>query len=164
MGKMRTDSAWSKLTVEQRETLEGWLFDENTGYKEALERAQKEFGVTSSLSSLADFYQRRAQERTPGELADLKDMIKEIGKAPVDRDALAGAAMTLVAKRMVQLAVESPGKVTELASLGRLLVANGTQEIKQSWLQIEQERIRRELKEQAERNERWDRAMAKHPQ
>ena len=65
MGKMRADSAWSKLTAEQRETLEGWLFDENIGYKEALERAQKEFGITSSLSSLADFYQRRARERTP---------------------------------------------------------------------------------------------------
>ena len=43
MSKLRSDSAWSKLTAEQRETLEGWLFEENIGYKEALERAQKEF-------------------------------------------------------------------------------------------------------------------------
>jgi hypothetical protein len=28
-GKMRCDSAWAGLTPEQRETLEGWLFEEN---------------------------------------------------------------------------------------------------------------------------------------
>jgi hypothetical protein len=160
MGKMRTDSAWSRLTAEQRETLEGWLFDEHLGYKEALERAQKEFGITSSLTSLADYYQRRARERTPSELAGLKDMIQKIEKAPVDRDALADAAMTLVAKRMVQLAVESPEKVRELASLGRLLVANETQETRMSWLQIEQDRIYREFRKEAARQERYDKAMA----
>ncbi len=48
MSKLRSDSAWSKLTAEPREMLE---------------LAQKEFGLASSLTGLADFYQRLAEER-----------------------------------------------------------------------------------------------------
>ena len=44
---MREDSTWSGLTGEQRQKLEGWLFERNLGYAEALQRAHKEFGVQS---------------------------------------------------------------------------------------------------------------------
>ncbi len=37
---MRDDSAWNRLTAEQREKLESWLFDENLGYAETLARGQ----------------------------------------------------------------------------------------------------------------------------
>jgi len=63
MRKMREDSTWSLLTPEQRETLEGWLFEENLGYAKTLERVQKEFGVTATMASLGRFYRRRARER-----------------------------------------------------------------------------------------------------
>ena len=143
--KLRADSAWSKLTAEQRETLEGWLFEENIGYKEALERAQKEFGLASSLTSLAVFYQRLAEERMQKELLGVKSMAGKIGKAGVDWEELGATAMALVAKRMLQLAVASPGKVKELASLGRLLVANETVDIKRRWLELEEERLNEEV-------------------
>jgi hypothetical protein len=61
--KPRSDSVWNNLSQEQRELVEGWLFDENLSYKDALERAQKELGITASLSSLAAFYRRLAHER-----------------------------------------------------------------------------------------------------
>jgi len=41
MSKLRSDSKWNELTAEQRDTLEGWLFEENVSYREALERLQK---------------------------------------------------------------------------------------------------------------------------
>jgi hypothetical protein len=37
---MRDDSTWNRLTAEQREKLESWLFDENLGYAETLVRVQ----------------------------------------------------------------------------------------------------------------------------
>ena len=61
--KLRSDSTWAGLTSEQRETLEGWLFEENLGYAEVLERVQREFGVTASKSSLSRYYQRLAAVR-----------------------------------------------------------------------------------------------------
>jgi hypothetical protein len=153
MSKLRSDSAWSKLTAEQRETLEGWLFEENIGYKEALERVQKEFGLAPSLTSLADFYQRLAEERMHRELLGVKSMAGKIGKAGVDREKLGATAMTLVANRMLQLAVASPGKVKELASLGRLLVANEAQDIKRRWLELEEEKMDDALTERCARTE-----------
>jgi hypothetical protein len=154
MSKLRSDSAWSKLTAEQRETLEGWLFEENIGYKEALEQAQKEFGMSSSLTSLADFYQRLAEERMQQELLGVKSLAGKIDKTGVDRDKLGATAMTLVAKRMLQLAVASPGKVKELASLGRLLVANEAQDIKRRWLELEEERLDEEVIKKCDEAER----------
>ena len=141
MSKLRSDSAWAGLSPEQRETLEGWLFEENLGYKEALERAQKEFGITASLTSLADFYRRLAQDRMQKELRGIKGMVGEIDKAKVDCEQLGATAMTLVANRMLQMAVTSPGNVKELVSLGRLLVANQAQDIKRQWLDLEWDRI-----------------------
>jgi hypothetical protein len=154
MSKLRSDSAWAGLSAEQRETLEGWLFEENLAYKEALERAQKEFGITASLRSLAEYYQRAARERTQAELLSVKATAEEIDKAEVGWDELGGTAMTLVAKRMIQLAVESPGKVREMVSLGRILIANEAQRIKRERLELERNR-------DAQQEAEWDRIMSK---
>ncbi len=65
---MRDDSTWNRLTAEQREKLESWLFDENQGYAETLARVRKDFGVEGTISSLGRFYRGRAKERQLGEL------------------------------------------------------------------------------------------------
>lgn len=146
MSKLRSDSAWSKLTREQRETLEGWLFEENLGYMEALERAEKEFGIRASLTSLAAFYQRLAEERTQKELLGIKGLAGKIDKIESNWEGLGATAMTLVAKRMLQLAVASPGRVREMASLGRLLVANEAIDIKRRWVELEEEKHEEEMR------------------
>src|SRR5258708_5751742 len=140
MSKLRSDSKWTGLSAEQRETLEGWLFEENVGYREALDRAQKEFGITASVRSLAEFYQHLARERMKAEVGELKDVCKEIEDVDVDWEVLGGTAIALVAKRAIHLAVDSPDRVKELVSLGRLLVANEALEIKKRWLEMEEER------------------------
>src|SRR5258708_10389285 len=145
MSKLRSDSKWTGLSAEQRETLEGWLFEENVGYREALDRAQKEFGITASVRSLAEFYQYLARERMKAEVGELKDVCKEIEDVDVDWERLGGTAIALVAKRAIHLAVDSPDRVKELVSLGRLLVANEALEIKKRWLEMEEERWDRQV-------------------
>ena len=49
---MRDDSTWNRLTAEQREKLESWLFDENLGHVETLAQVQKDIGVEATISSL----------------------------------------------------------------------------------------------------------------
>ena len=63
MSKMRSDSTWNQLTPEQRETLETWLFDENLGYAETVERVRREFGLQATTLSVGRFRRRRAAER-----------------------------------------------------------------------------------------------------
>ncbi len=71
MQKLRYYSAWSRLNPDQVELLEGWLFEQNMGYAEALARAKKEFGVKASIDSLGRYYQRRARKRRVTELLRL---------------------------------------------------------------------------------------------
>jgi hypothetical protein len=136
MGKMRCDSAWAALTPEQRDTLEGWLFDENLGYAEVLERAKKEFGITTSKTSLIRFYQRAAAERAQREFLDLETTVREINGMDVDWRDMGSAAMGLIAKRLLQLSLQSPDKVKEMAWLGHVLVENEAQNTRRGWLKI----------------------------
>lgn len=155
MSKLRCDSRWNGLTAEQRETLEGWLFVENAGYGEVRERCAKEFGITTSLKSLAVFYRRLARERMRGELLEVKGAMEGISGARVNAEAMGHAAMTLVAKQMLLLGVESPEKVKEMVSLGRVLVANQMQETRRRWLRMEEEREFRRLEDERETGRIW---------
>ena len=141
MGKLRCDSTWAALTPEQRETLEGWLFDENIGYAEVLERAQKEFGIAGTKTSLVRFYQRAAAERAQREFLDLETTIREMKGLEVDVNEMQSAAMCLITKRLMKLSLESPEKVQEMAWLGNVLVSNEAQNIKRGWLSIGREKF-----------------------
>jgi hypothetical protein len=136
LGKLRCDSTWAALTPEQRETLEGWLFEENLGYKEVLERAQKEFGVTGSKMSLTRHYRRVATERAQRDFLDLEATIKDLNGTKLNWSSLGGAAMGIIAKQLVRMSLESPEKVQEMAMLGQVLVANDAQNIKRGWLEM----------------------------
>jgi hypothetical protein len=145
LGKLRCDSTWAALTPEQRETLEGWLFEENLGYTEVLERAQKEFGVTGTKMSLTRFYQRVATERAQREFLDLETAIQEMKGLEVNVSEMQAAAMCLVTKRLMKLSLESPEKVREMAWLGNVLVSNEAQNIKRGWLNIGREKFEFEV-------------------
>jgi hypothetical protein len=139
--KLRCDSPWAALTAEQRETLEGWLFEENLGYVEVLERVQYTFGITASKMSLARYYQRLAAERANRELLDLNTAVVEMRRLGIDRAELSAAVMSLLAKRLLKLLLESPDKLKEIAWLGNVLVGNEGQEIKRGWLALGREKF-----------------------
>lgn len=141
MGKLRSDSTWAALTLEQRETLEGWLFEDNQGYAEVLAQAEKEFGVTGSKMSLSRFYQRTAAERAQREFLDLETTVKEINSMEVDWREMGSAAMVLIAKRLLQISLQSPDKVKEMAWLGRIVVDNEAQNIRRGWLKMAREKF-----------------------
>ena len=63
MSKLRGDSTWNQLTPEQRQTLETWLFEQDLGYSETVERLRREFGLRTTVSSVGRFRRRRAAER-----------------------------------------------------------------------------------------------------
>jgi hypothetical protein len=76
MRKLRPDSKWNKLTAEQQETLERWLFEENIAYHEALERVKREFGIAVSMRGLSEYYKRLARVRMRRELIKVKAAFK----------------------------------------------------------------------------------------
>ncbi|MDB6023488.1 MAG: hypothetical protein JWQ04_3345 [Pedosphaera sp.] len=149
MGKMRSDSKWNDLTEEQRDTLEGWLFEEHLSYRETLERLEKDFSITATMTSLSRYYQHLASKRMQAELLEVNKLAVDVADAPVDPEGLSTAAIMLVTKRMIQLAVEKPGNVKDLASLARIVVASDAVEVKKIWVQLAEDRRHDELMEQA---------------
>jgi hypothetical protein len=136
MRKMRDDSIWSRLTSEQRELLEEWLFEERLGYAKALEKAEKEFGLRASMASLGRYYRRRARERQTVELLDSQMRAEELNFLPVSTDNLRTAAVKLVGKAALKLAGEKPEELEQLASLTKLLLASEDNDIRRARLKL----------------------------
>ena len=141
MSKMRSDCVFSKLTPEQAETLEGWLFEENLSYKEALERAQKEFGIGGSLTGLRRFYGRLAKERGRESLTAAMSMCVEAA-ALGDNATLRAGLLTMANMCAVQFMTESPRDIKQITALLRALTSAQAQELKRVKSQSDEDRIR----------------------
>jgi hypothetical protein len=136
MRKLRDDSTWNRLTPEQRETLESWLFDDNLGYVKTLERVQKEFGLEATIASLGRYYRRRAGGRQVEELLEAQVTACELNNLLVSETSLRMAALKLVGKAVLKLASEKPEQVEQLASLTRLLLDSDDNDIRRSRLKL----------------------------
>jgi hypothetical protein len=136
MSKMRSDCVFSKLTQEQVDTLEGWLFEENLSYKDALERAQKEFGIESSLTGLRRFYGRLAKERNQESLADTMSACVDAAAMGND-DVLRSGLLSMANVCAVQFLMESPKDVKTFTALLRALTSAQGQEMRR--IKFEQE-------------------------
>jgi len=134
--KLRADSTFANLTPDQRETIEGWLFDENLAYSVVLNRLHRDFGLRATLPSLARYRQRLAVERTHRESLGIDNVLRQVNDADLPFEKIATAAMTLAAKRLLVLAIESPHKTKDFARLARLVFAHQRRQISQHWLDI----------------------------
>ena len=143
MSKPRSDSAWRRLTPEQRETLEGWLFEESLGYREVLDRAQKEFGVTASIPSLAGYYQRLARERKFNHFTEAQNWAVGTADTPHIPKVLNYALQNLIGVTVYEMAVEGPDKVKvkEISQLMKLLLQSRQQAVREARLALKKERL-----------------------
>ena len=139
MRKMRDDSTWNKLTSEQRETLEIWLFDENLGYAKTLERVQKEFGIEATIASVGRLYRRRARERQVEELVEAQAAASALNDLPVSVASLREAAVKLVGKAALKLAGEKPQELEHLVSCTKLLLESEDNDLRRSRLKLAQQ-------------------------
>jgi len=140
MSKIRSDSIWNSLPPEQREKLEHWLFVERIGYKEASERALKEWGVTGSETSVGRYYRRIQKERVVDELEEMAETAVEVNAAEGKLESLKSSTMKVVGMRMLQNVV-ARGDVKELALLGRVMTQSEEKEIQRGRLKLAREKF-----------------------
>ncbi len=108
--------------------MEEWLFEQNLGYADVLERARKEFGVEASRGSLCHFYQRLARERIKEDLCASQATAAEAQGAEVNLATLRGGAVKMIGKRLIDAALK-PGEIKELATLANLMLMSEQHEI-----------------------------------
>jgi hypothetical protein len=136
MRKMRDDSTWNRLTIEQLKLLDEWLFDERLGYADALARVEKEFGLQVSLSSIGRYYRRRAGEEQRMGLLEAHIAAGELNDLPGSADDLRTAAVKLVGKAALKLAGEKPEELEQLVSLTRILLESEDNDIRRARLKL----------------------------
>lgn len=128
------------LPRNQREALEGWLFEENLSYDAALERLHLDFGVRSSRSGLERFYRRASQRRLLERIASNASAANEIESEFAKNPAPVPQA---VVKLVTQLAFEeiTAGKAMDkefIVKLTKLAVDSG---LKAKKLELDQRKI-----------------------
>ena len=139
--KTRSDCNWNKLTPRQRETVDGWLFQDVLSYEEILGRVKNEFGVKSSFASLSRYYQRRSHERQSTDLVSVQAMAHTVTAPVADVNAMRMATMKLIAKLALKTAFESPHRLRDLESLTRLMLLGEDIEIRRSRVKLEREQF-----------------------
>lgn len=110
MRKIRGNSTWSRLTREQRERLESWLFDENMGYAKAAARVRMEFGVETSIAGMGRYYRQRARERREQKSVAARLMADRLNNLAMDTDSLWAVALKLVGRAAASGTLNEPDK------------------------------------------------------
>ena len=119
---------------------EEWLFEERVGYREAQERAQREWNVTGSLMSISRFYRRIEKERVIGDMDQALESSAEVAQNPAKVEGLWRSGLKVVAMQFFEKAM-SRGDVKELTALGRLVSENEQREIQKGRLALARERF-----------------------
>lgn len=140
MSKIRCDSIWMGLAPEQRQTLEHWLFVENMGYREASERAQKEWGVSGSEVSVGRFYRRVARERVLAELEEVAEAAVEMSASDGSMDNVRTSAIKVMGRRVLEN-VMARGDLKELAVVGRVLTQTEERETQRGRLALARQKF-----------------------
>jgi hypothetical protein len=140
MNKLRSDSAWSGLPAEQKEQLAEWLLEDNLPYSEVLERAEKEFGVAGSKSSLARYYRHLVKEQAMDEMREFMRTAEEMNGTEARLGQLRASAWKMVGKQFLQKALAG-GEMKDLAALGRLMAESEEREIQRGRVVLAREKF-----------------------
>jgi hypothetical protein len=139
MRKMRDDSTWNRLTPEQLGLLDDWLFKERLGYATALARAEKEFGLVASPSSMGRYYRRRARVRQAANVLTAQVTADELNSLPVKMDDIRKAISKVLGCAVLQMAGEQPENVeqlVEIASAFNVLLKSEENDIRRARLEL----------------------------
>ena len=140
MRKLRSDALWHKLTHEQQNQIQHWLFVERLGYMQTHARMQKELCLNCSLSTIGPMYhylnELRSHERETI-LQTLTDVITEPG---ADIQGIRTNSLTVITKRLLDRSVER-SDTTEIAALGRVMFQGEARELERDRLELARGKI-----------------------
>jgi hypothetical protein len=146
--KLRSDALWNTLTVEQRDKLREWLLDQNLSYREAHERAQKEFSLVCSPSAIARLYRYLFNQRTAGEVRDATDLATHLDETGANEEKMRSSSMKLVVARFLEQAAQKADS-RDIYALGRLVLQSQERQIQLQRVSLARERFQFKASEAA---------------
>lgn len=136
--KVRSNSSWNKLNVKQRARVEVWLFEENRSYEDTAKRVKEEFGLETSLWSVMRFYRQRAAVRQSMDLIEAQVVSDDLAALPANTGDIRSAALKLLAKKGLRLAIDRPDDLEQLLPVTRQLLESEANEIRLRRVKLEE--------------------------
>ena len=130
--KLRADAFWNTLDEAQKQKLQEITSGTKPGLPRAKPsaRAQKELGLTCSLSTIGRIYQYLLKTRAVDELKEGVNTIKALSQSSPDMADLRKTSLQLIGVRLPQKAMEHHD-VKELCAMGKLLLQSQERDIQQ---------------------------------
>ena len=140
MRKLRSDALWHKLTSEQQNQIQHWLFVERLGYVSTHERMQKELGITCSLSTIGPMYHYLSELRSHERETILQRLTDVITEPGADLKGIRTDSLAIITKRLMDRAMERDD-TTKVAALGRVMLQGEGHELERDRLELAREKL-----------------------
>ena len=140
MRKLRSDALWHRLTLEQQNQIQHWLFVERLGYVQTHARMQKDLGLNCSLSTIGPMYHYLNELRSHEHETILQTLTDVITEPGADIQGIRTGSLTVITKRLLDRSVER-GDTTEIAALGRVMFQGEARELERDRLELAREKI-----------------------
>lgn len=135
--KPRSDSKLNSLPLEQKELLVDWLVEENLSYKDAVERVEDEFGVSTSTGAMSTFYSTACWQVKIERSRELADSLGDAGET----DEFEAQAMKAVRQKFFELSLGSQVNLKDLKALAKIIGDSKALQIRVKDLEIKERRI-----------------------
>jgi len=140
MTKLKSHATWNKLTPEQRQKLDHWMFDLNLSHRETHQRAQTELGLVCSLSTIRRMFAHGVKLRAVREVAESQGLSDELAGSGGKLENLRHSSLMLIASRLLQKMATQPD-LKEISVLGRLMMQSEEREIQRVRMELVRERF-----------------------
>ncbi len=140
MRKLRSDARWHKLTPEQQNQIQHWLFVEQLGYVQTHDLMQKQLGITCALSTIGPLYHYLKEVRSHEREAMLQKLTEVITEPGADLAGVRADSLAIINKRLLVRSMERDN-TREIVSLGRVLVRSEAREIERDRVELARESL-----------------------
>jgi hypothetical protein len=146
MKKPRSDAKLKSLPQEQQDLLSEWLTKENISYSQARLRVKKQFGISTSLASLQDFYSAVA---VPWKYAQARNLAQEI--ADLKKGEFKPALVKRIEQIAFELSVNQRVDIKALKAFVKMLTDSEKVELQKGNLRLALDKFKQSLKTDVEK-------------
>jgi hypothetical protein len=140
MRKLRSDALWHKLTPEQQNQIQHWLFFEHLSYEQTHRLMQMRLGITCALSIIGPLYHHLKEVRSGEREAMLEKLTDVITEPGADLAGVRADSLAVITKRLIERS-QARDSTKEIVALGRLMVRSEAREIDRDRVELARESL-----------------------
>lgn len=147
--KPRADAKLRNLPSDQRTALTDWLVDEGMSYKDAKRRLKDEFGLSTSIGAIGDFWQKECFSlRFSKARSQADELVELMRESDSNFDEV---TLHAIGQRAFDLSVSKEANVQDLAALAKIMGDSARLQLQQRKLELDLDKWRAAAKTEIEK-------------